>query len=93
VPAEKRLSTGAKGRADVVGPVCESSDRFATDPKFPKAAGPGSLLAILSAGAYGFSMASTYNSRPRPPEVLVEGGAFRVVRRRETEAELMSGEI
>jgi len=68
---------------DVVGPVCESSDFFARDLSFPEVS-EGDLLAIRDAGAYGFAMASNYNFRPRAAEVLVEGAAFRVVRRRET---------
>jgi diaminopimelate decarboxylase len=53
---------------------------------------PGDLVAVMSAGAYGFSMASNYNARPRPAEVLVDGGQYRVVRRRETYEDLVRGE-
>ena len=67
---------------DVVGPVCESSDVLGTDRTL--AVAPGSLLAILAAGAYGMAMASNYNSRPRPPEVLVDAGEAREVRARES---------
>ncbi len=70
-------------RADIVGPVCESGDFLALDRPFPHVR-RGELLAVFSAGAYGMTMSSNYNSRPRAPEVLVEGGRFRVVRRRET---------
>ena len=76
---------------DVVGPVCESGDYFAKGRKieFP---GSGDLLAIENAGAYGFSMSSQYNSRPRAAEVLVEGRKWRVVRKRETLEDLVRGE-
>jgi diaminopimelate decarboxylase len=76
---------------DVVGPVCESGDFLAQDRAMPRASG-GDLLAVMSAGAYGFAMASNYNSRPRPAEVLVDGDGYRVVRRRETLADLIRGE-
>ncbi len=69
--------------ADVVGPVCESGDFFARDRSLPAPA-PGELMAVFTAGAYAASQGSNYNSRPRPPEVLVEGKSFRVIRRRET---------
>ncbi|MCG5532286.1 diaminopimelate decarboxylase [Halorhodospira sp. 9621] len=75
---------------DVVGPVCESADTFARDCPLPAAA--GGLLAIRSAGAYGAVMASAYNARPRPPEVLVDGPRSHLIRRRETLDELMTGE-
>jgi diaminopimelate decarboxylase len=70
-------------RTDVVGPVCESGDFLALDRMLPEVR-PGELLAISSAGAYGMTMSSNYNSRPRAAEVLVEGNKFRLVRRRET---------
>jgi diaminopimelate decarboxylase len=78
-------------RADVVGPVCESSDFLARDRSLPPVR-TGDLLAIFSAGAYGMSMASQYNSRPRPPEVLVEDDTVRLIRRRETYADLLGPE-
>jgi diaminopimelate decarboxylase len=68
---------------DIVGPVCETGDFFARDRTFP-ATPEGSLLAILDAGAYGMTLASNYNSRPRPPEVLVDGRSAKLIRRRET---------
>jgi diaminopimelate decarboxylase len=68
---------------DVVGPVCESGDFFAQDRELPPA-GEGDLLALMSAGAYGFAMASNYNSRPLPAEVLVQGDRFSLIRRRQT---------
>jgi diaminopimelate decarboxylase len=77
--------------ADVVGPICESGDFFARDRKLP-AFEPGDLLALMSAGAYGFTMSSNYNSRPRVPEVMVKGDQFRVVRERETYKNLIQGE-
>jgi diaminopimelate decarboxylase len=76
---------------DVVGPVCESGDFLALDRVIERPE-PGELLAIGTAGAYGFTMASTYNSRPRPAEVLVDGTRVQLARRRETMEELMRGE-
>ena len=76
---------------DVVGPVCETGDFLALDRAMPALAA-GDLVAICGAGAYGMSMSSQYNARPRAAEVLVEGGAFRVVRERETIEDLMRGE-
>jgi len=76
---------------DVVGPICESSDFLARDHKLPLMA-PGELLAVMSAGAYGFPMASQYNSRPRAPEVMVRGDRYQVIRDRETYEDLIKGE-
>ncbi|MBI4610990.1 MAG: diaminopimelate decarboxylase [Candidatus Rokubacteria bacterium] len=76
---------------DVVGPICESGDFLAKDRELP-AVEEGELLAVMSAGAYGFAMASNYNARPRPAEVLVEGARFSLVRRRETYEDLIAGE-
>lgn len=78
--------------ADVVGPICESGDFFAKDRELPRPQ-PGDLLAVMSAGAYGFTMASNYNARPRPPEVLVDGESYYVVRARENFADLIKGEV
>ena len=78
--------------ADLVGPVCESGDYLAKDRDLPDAA-EGGLLALMGAGAYGFSMASNYNSRPRPAEVLVRGDRWSVVRERESYADLIKGEL
>ena len=78
--------------ADVVGPICESGDFFAKDREIPKP-NPGDLLAVMSAGAYGFTMASNYNAHPRPPEILVDGKEFHVVRRRESFEDLIRGEV
>jgi len=77
--------------ADVVGPVCESGDFFARDRALPSLA-PGDLVAILDAGAYGMSLASNYNSRMRPAEILVSGRRARLIRRRETVAGLLAPE-
>jgi diaminopimelate decarboxylase len=82
----------AMGRVDVVGPVCETADFLARDREL-EAVEPGELLAVRDTGAYGFSMASTYNMRPRPAEVLIEGGAARLTRRRETFEDLVGTEI
>ena len=77
---------------DIVGPICESGDFLALDRpmEMPQA---GELLAIGTTGAYGFSMASTYNARTRPAEVLVSGATHRLIRRRETHADLVRGEV
>ncbi|MCE8018849.1 diaminopimelate decarboxylase [Halomonas sp. MCCC 1A11036] len=75
---------------DVVGPVCETGDFLGKERELE--IGPGDLLAVRSAGAYGFVMASNYNSRPRPAEVMVDGETFHVVRRRETIEALWAGE-
>ena len=72
----------------MVGPVCESSDILGTDRSL--AIAPGELLAILATGAYGMTMASNYNSRPRPPEILVDGAEAREVRTRESVEALFS---
>jgi diaminopimelate decarboxylase len=77
--------------ADVVGPVCETGDFLARGRKMRDVA-PGELLAVCTAGAYGFVQASNYNSRPRPAEVLVDGGQFHVIRRRESFEDLIRGE-
>jgi len=77
--------------ADVVGPICESGDFLARERELP-AAEAGDLLAVMSAGAYGFSMSSNYNSRPRVAEVLVHQDAFHVIRARESYEDLVRGE-
>jgi diaminopimelate decarboxylase len=90
VPVTRRK--GARKKAvDVVGPVCESGDFFARDRELPELR-PGDLVAILDAGAYGLSLSSNYNSRPRPAEVLVEGRRTRLIRRRETMDDLLTVE-
>ena len=75
---------------DIVGPICETGDVMGVNR--PLAVDQGDVLAIRTAGAYGSVMASNYNSRPRPPEVLVDGSRFYVVRRRETLDDLMADE-
>ncbi|CAN5598352.1 diaminopimelate decarboxylase [soil metagenome] len=77
---------------DVVGPICESGDFLALDRPIPRLEA-GELVSIGTVGAYGFSMASTYNARPRPAEVLVTGAEHRLVRRRETLDDLVRGEV
>jgi diaminopimelate decarboxylase len=77
--------------ADVVGPVCESGDFLALDREMPNAL-PGDVLAVWTAGAYGFVLSSNYNSRVRPAEVLVGGSAWRTARARETYDDLIRGE-
>jgi diaminopimelate decarboxylase len=83
---------GSVKGADLVGPVCESGDYLARDRELPDAQ-EGDLLAVMGAGAYGFSMASNYNSRPRPAEVMVSGNRWAVVREREQYADLVKGEL
>ena len=78
--------------ADVVGPVCESSDFFARGRPLPEMHA-GELLALLDAGAYGMSLSSHYNTRVRPAEVLAEGGQGRLIRRRETLEDLLAPEV
>ena len=84
--------SNSREKIDVVGPVCESGDFFALDREMPELH-EGDLLAIMSAGAYGFSMASNYNSRPLPAEVLVRGNKFALIRKRQTWEDLVAGEI
>jgi len=92
---EKRDGGGQSGAgreiADVVGPICESGD-FLAKSRVMQPVVPGELLAIMSAGAYGFSMSSNYNSRPRAAEVLVDGDRYYVIRSRETYEDLVRGE-
>lgn len=90
---QRRPDYAAPGgeRVDIVGGMCESSDFLATDRVLPAMA-RGDLVAVFSAGAYGFVMASQYNSRPRAAEVLVEGERFRIIRRRETYDDLLAAE-
>jgi diaminopimelate decarboxylase len=86
------LKAGAKRvKVDVVGPICESGDFLAKDRSLPELT-PGAVVAVLGAGAYGFSMSSNYNSRRKVPEVLVKGDQFFVVRKRERLADLIRGE-
>ncbi|MBW2029444.1 MAG: diaminopimelate decarboxylase [Deltaproteobacteria bacterium] len=88
------VSLGGKEsiKADIVGPICESGDFFAKD-RDVKPFEPGELMALMSAGAYGFSMSSNYNSRPRVAEVMVRGDRYYVIRARETYEDLIRGEV
>jgi diaminopimelate decarboxylase len=91
IEAVNRWVEGDLVKTDVVGPICESADFLAKGrdlPMFKR----GDLIAVMSAGAYGFSMASNYNSRPRAAEVMVKGGDFSVIRRRESLEDLISHE-
>jgi diaminopimelate decarboxylase len=90
-PVEERVGRPSI-KVDVVGPICETGDFLALDRTIalPRV---GELLAIKTVGAYGFSMASQYNARPRPAEVLVDGDQARIIRRRETYEDLIRGEI
>jgi diaminopimelate decarboxylase len=92
LPVVQQANGHPQVRLDVVGPICESGDFLAKDRSLPSCQ-PGDLLAVLSAGAYGFAMASNYNARPRVPEVMVHGDQFAVVRARETYEDLIRGEI
>ncbi len=90
-PVEEEVNKRAKAEVDVVGPICETGDFLAKDrilPEFKK----GELMAVMSAGAYGFTMSSNYNSRRRAAEVLVKGDKYYVVRDRETWDDLVRGE-
>jgi diaminopimelate decarboxylase len=78
--------------ADVVGPICETGDFFAHDREIARPQ-RGDLLSVMSAGAYGFTMASNYNSHPKPPEVLVDGDQYYIVRKRESFDDLINGEV
>ncbi len=85
---EAVVDTGGELVADVVGPICESSDFFALQRRLSRVVA-GDLLAVRTTGAYGYAMASTYNSRPRPAEVLVDGSRFAVISERECYEDLM----
>jgi diaminopimelate decarboxylase len=90
-PVSEALLHRPRHAVDVVGPVCESGDFLAKDRSLPEVK-PGDLLAVMSAGAYGFVMASNYNSRPRVPEVLVKDNEVHVIRARESYDDLVRGE-
>jgi diaminopimelate decarboxylase len=90
-PVVPGSSPRAMVTASLVGPICESGDFLAKDRKLP-AFRPGELVAVMSAGAYGFSMSSNYNARPRVPEILVQDDEFYVIRKRETYRQLTWGE-
>ncbi|HWU36580.1 MAG TPA: diaminopimelate decarboxylase [Candidatus Acidoferrum sp.] len=87
----RRTPARAEVMVDVVGPICESGDFLAKDRSLPGCEA-GELLAVMSAGAYGHTMSSNYNARPRAPEVMVRGNRFHVVRERESYEDLVRGE-
>ena len=89
---QSTLRTTGDEKVDIVGPVCESGDYLAKDRYLPVTK-RGDLLAVFSAGAYGFAMSSQYNARPRAAEVLVDGKSWRVIRRRETYHDLIAAEL
>jgi diaminopimelate decarboxylase len=92
IPVHQPTGKVAQITADIVGPVCESGDFFARDRAIAQVK-PGDLVALLDAGAYGMSLSSNYNSRPRPAEVLVEGTKVTLARRRETMRDQLAQEI
>ena len=79
--------------ADVVGPICESGDFLAKARRLPAFLKQNDVIAVMSAGAYGFSMSSNYNSRRRAAEVLVSGSRFRIIRKRESYSDLVKNEV
>lgn len=90
VPLSEPVSAATE-KVDVVGPICESGDFFAQDREVPSL-GQGDYLALMSSGAYGFAMASNYNSRPLPAEILVDGSQSHLIRTRQTYEDLTAGE-
>jgi diaminopimelate decarboxylase len=91
-PSSMSKSKNTTEKIDIVGPVCESGDFFALDREMPELH-QGDLLAIMSAGAYGFVMASNYNSRPLPAEALIHGDKIALIRKRQTWDDLVRGEV
>src|SRR5207249_4721878 len=92
-PNRNRITSKSKTeKIDIVGPVCESGDFFAQDREMPPLQA-GDLLAVMSVGAYGFVMASNYNSRPLPAEALIEGDKLALIRERESFADLVRVEV
>ena len=89
-PLQQPAASAQRQPVDIVGPICETSDSLAKERPFPPTK-PGDLLAIMQAGAYGFAMASNYNGRLRPAEVLVNGDQFRIIRQRQTHQHLLDG--
>jgi len=87
-----KLDSGKNIKADIVGPICESGDFLAKDREVPELK-QDDLIAVMSAGAYGFSMSSTYNSRPRVAEVMVKDNQYFIIRERETHEDLVRGEV
>ncbi len=93
IPVTQSVNPAAKSEVtDIVGPVCETGDFFARDRELPVVE-EGELLAILDAGAYGMVLASNYNTRPHPAEVLVNGTSAKIIRRREKVSELLRAEL
>ena len=92
VPVELKTRASQANVTDICGPICETGDFLARDAKLPDS-GPESLLCVYDAGAYGMSLSSNYNSRPRAAEVLVDGSRARVIRRRETLKDLLAAEV
>src|SRR6266566_7012545 len=92
VTREKKGNDNTRRRVDIVGPVCETGDYFLRDWPLEEVK-TGDLLAIWAAGAYGMSQASNYNARRRPAEVLVEGNRLRLIRRRETQEDLLRADV
>ena len=90
-PVEEAVRERSKHLTDLVGPICESGDYLAKDRDLPELH-RDDLVAVMSSGAYGFTMASNYNSRPRPPEILVRGDEYHIIRERETYEDLIRGE-
>jgi diaminopimelate decarboxylase len=88
----KRTSGATERKVDVVGPICETGDFFARD-RMLQEISEGELLAVLDCGAYGMALSSNYNSRPRAPEVLVDGKSVRLIRRRESFADMVRQEM
>ena len=91
VPVEQAKGSVENSHTDICGPICESGDFLLRDAELPATA-PGSVLCVYDAGAYGMSLASNYNTRPRSAELLVEGTRARVIRRRETLTDLLAAE-
>jgi diaminopimelate decarboxylase len=92
IPVSQNVGAAKLEVTDIVGPICETGDFFARDRELP-VVNEGDLLAILDAGAYGMVLASNYNTRPRPAEVLVSGKSAKVIRRREKLADLLRAEL
>ncbi|MDP8292259.1 MAG: diaminopimelate decarboxylase, partial [Candidatus Orphnella occulta] len=92
LPVVRGSSGQEKQKFDVVGPICESGDFIAKGRKLVPAS-EGDFLAVMSAGAYGFSMSSNYNARPRAAEVMVINGKYYIVRKRESYQDLVRGEV
>jgi diaminopimelate decarboxylase len=91
VPVREHPKNQVQIKCDIVGPVCESGDYFAKD-RMLVPVREGDYLAIMSSGAYGFAMASNYNTRPRPAEILISGKKAILARERETLADMIKGE-